>query len=157
MERVTRTTRLAAKAEPVWAFALTPEGINHELKPWLRMTVPSRLKDVSLEEISIDRPLGKSWVLFLGIIPFDYDDIQIAELGPGMRFLERSSMGSTRTWQHERSITDADDGCTVTDTLTFQLRKPLAVIPGSGRVARASVERIFRHRHRRLAKKWHTP
>ena len=154
MGTVTRTTRLAATGEDVWAFALTPEGINDELRPWLRMTVPSGLRGVGIDGIRVNEPLGKSWVLLLGIVPFDYDAIQIAELGPGHRFLERSTMASMRVWQHEREIADIEGGCSVTDTLTFELRKPLALIPGVARMSVAFVGRIFNHRHQRLARRW---
>ena len=37
------TTRLAAPAEQVWAAAVSEEGINHELGPWLRMTMPKAI------------------------------------------------------------------------------------------------------------------
>jgi hypothetical protein len=28
--------------------------------------------------------LGRSWLLLFGFIPFDYDDLGLAELGPGL-------------------------------------------------------------------------
>ena len=40
----------------------------------------------------------------------------------------------------------------VRDRLTFELRRPLAWIPGSHRFAAALVRRLFRHRHRRLGR-----
>jgi hypothetical protein len=131
----------------VWARATTVEGVNHELGPWLRMTVPGSARGLALDAVPLGRPVGRSWVLLLGVLPIDYDEVTLVERGPGPRFLERSPMGSMRFWQHERIVeARGERGCAVTDRLTFQPR-----VPGTGRLARAIVERLFRHRHRRLA------
>jgi hypothetical protein len=112
----------------------------------MRMTVPRHARGMSLEDVELGRPVGRSWVLFLGVLPFDYDDITLVERGPGRRFLERSPMGSMRTWEHERIVVPAGDSvCTVTDRLTFEPR----VRPAT-RLVRGIVERTFAHRHRRL-------
>jgi ligand-binding SRPBCC domain-containing protein len=146
MNTVQRTTEVPAPAEAVWGRVTSVEGVNHELGPWMRMTVPRAARGLTLEEVPLGERVGRSWVLLLGVIPFDYDDITLVERGPGMRFLERSPMGSMRLWQHERLVEARGDGaCAVTDRLTFAPR-----VPGAGRLVRAIVERIFRHRHRRL-------
>lgn len=44
MHSVLRTSELPLPAATVWARAMTPEGINYELAPWLRMTMPERLR-----------------------------------------------------------------------------------------------------------------
>jgi hypothetical protein len=69
---------------------ITPEGINDELGHWLKMTVPGGSFD--LNEVELGRPIGRSWVLLLGLIPVDYDDITLVELDQGRGFLERSRM-----------------------------------------------------------------
>jgi ligand-binding SRPBCC domain-containing protein len=151
---VTQTSSIAAPADLVWERATTPEGINDELRPWLRMTTPRGMRGVTFADVKVGEPLGRSWILLFGFLPVDYDDIGIAELGPGKRFLERSTMLSMRSWQHERSVEPAGDGaCQVTDTLTFEPRRPLAAI-GAERLAPAIVRFLFRHRHRRLAKRF---
>ena len=145
---VERTTELPAGADDVWARVTSIEGVNHELGPWMRMTVPRGAHDMSLEDVELNKPVGRSWVLALGVIPFDYDDITLVERGPGMRFLERSPMGSMRLWQHERVVEPrGDGGCAITDRLTFEPR-----IRALSRLVRGIIERTFRHRHRRLAK-----
>jgi hypothetical protein len=53
--------------------------------------------------------LVRSWLLLLGIIPFDYDDIGIVELEADHRLLERSSMLSMKFWEHERTITSSGE------------------------------------------------
>lgn len=149
---VEQVSHVAAPAGEVWARAITPEGINHELGPWLRMTMPPGLRGATIDDVRIGEPLGRSWLLLGRVLPVDYDDLCLAELEPGRRFLERSSMLSMRLWQHERIVEPAaEDACTVTDRLSFQLRRPLAWIPGADRIAAALVRRIFAHRHRRLA------
>jgi hypothetical protein len=89
-------------------------------------------------------------LLLFGLLPVDYDDLCLAELEPGRRFLERSEMLSMRLWQHERIVEPEGDGARVTDRLRFELRRVPAAIPGSARVAAWIVARFFAHRHRRL-------
>jgi ligand-binding SRPBCC domain-containing protein len=144
---VERTSRIAAPATDVWERATSIEGVNHELGPWMRMTVPRHLRDATLADLPIGIRVARSWVLFLGVIPFDYDDLTLLEVEPGRRFLERSPMGSMRFWQHERVVEpDGGAACRVTDRLTFEPK----LAASRGLVTRI-VERIFAHRHRRLA------
>ncbi len=147
MNTVQRTSEVPAPADAVWQRVTSVEGVNHELGPWMRMTVPRGARGIeSIEELPLGRPVGRSWVLLLKAIPFDYDDLTLVERGPGHRFLERSPMGSMRFWQHERFVeARGEDACAVTDRLTFAPR-----LPGTSRLVRGIVERIFRHRHRRL-------
>ena len=58
----------------------------------MRMTVPRRLRGKTIDDVEPGEGLGRSWLLLFGLIPFDYDDLGLAELGPGHRFLERSTM-----------------------------------------------------------------
>ena len=142
-----RTTLVAAPAERVWEQVTTIEGVNEELRPWLRMTVPRGARGMSLEDVELGRRAGRSWLLLGGVLPVDYDDVTLVERGPGMRFLERSPLGSMRSWQHERLVEPAGEGaCEVTDRLEFEPR-----LRAARRPARAIVERLFAHRHRRLA------
>lgn len=134
---------------------MTPEGINHELGPWIRMTMPRALRGKTIADVEPPAYPGRSWLLLGGVIPFDYDDIGIAELGPGHRFLEQSTMLSMRLWEHERIVEGLGEGaCDVADRVRFELRPPLTWIPGSARVARALIIRTFARRHRRMAAYW---
>ncbi|KAA0271724.1 MAG: hypothetical protein EDQ89_09790 [Acidobacteria bacterium] len=60
-------------------------------------------------------------------------------------------------WEHDRSVVAAGSGSLLRDRLRFELRRPLALLPGADRLARALVGAIFRHRHRRLAKLYGRP
>ena len=140
---------VAAPIESVWQRVVSPEGINHELRPWMTMSMPAGAKDLSIDTIEVGKPIGRSWIRLLGVLPVDYDDLTVAELVPGRSFREESTMLSARTWRHERTLTPAAHGGTyVHDRLTFAPR-----VPGRASAALHArvIETLFRHRHRRLA------
>lgn len=147
---VEQISQLAAPADVVWVRVTTPAGINDEFRPWMRMTVPSKWRDASLANIEPGTHIGRSWVLLLGVIPFDYDDLTIAEIEPN-RFLERSTTFSMRLWQHERTVASVLGGCELRDRLTFETRWW-----APARAASVIVSAIFRHRHRRLVRAFGT-
>lgn len=139
------SSELEAGAEAVWARAIDPAGINYELGPLMRMTVPRGLEDFGFDDPKPGR-IGRSWVLLFGLVPFDYDDITIVRVEPGRGFLERSSMFSQRLWEHERTLEPlGDDRCRVTDRVAWEPRLPL---PGA--LLRPLIHATFNHRHRRL-------
>jgi ligand-binding SRPBCC domain-containing protein len=144
------STLVPAPCDVVWSRITTPEGVNDELRPLIRMTVPRALNGATIADIEAGTHLGRSWLMLLGIVPFDYDDIHLAELTPGRGFFEDSQMFLLRPWQHRRTLDPDGDGCIVTDELTFRLRGLLARIPGLLPLVEAIVRRLFRHRHRRL-------
>jgi hypothetical protein len=140
-------------AAQVWARAVTEEGINAELAPILRMTMPPGLRGRTVDDVEVGVPLGRSWILLGGLLPVDYDDLCLAELEPGRRFLERSSTLAFRVWQHERVVEPEGAGsCRVTDALGIELRPAIAWIPGAELLAATIVGALFHHRHRRLVR-----
>jgi hypothetical protein len=139
------SSELAADADAVWARAIDPAGINYELRPLLRMTIPAGAADFGLDDPEPGH-IGRSWLLLFGFLPFDYDDITVVRVEPGRGFLERSSMLSQRLWEHERTLEPlGEDRCRVTDHLAWEPRLPL---PGAW--LRPLIGFVFRHRHRRL-------
>ncbi len=134
------------RAEPaaVWERATSPEGINAELGPVLRMTVPRGVESLDLRTLEPGR-LGRSWVLLFGLIPFDYDDISLVRIEPERGFLERSRMLSQRLWEHERTFEKDGEGTVIEDRLAWEPRVPLP-----GRLLRPLIAAFFRHRHRQL-------
>ena len=156
MESIERSSSLPISAERAWARVVTEQGINDELAPWLRMTMPKRLRgrtidDVAAEVLAGDGELGRSWILLFGVLPVDYDDLRIVELEPGRSFDERSQTLAFRVWLHRRTIEPSGpDGCRVTDRLGFELRALPARIPGAAHLSSAIVGALFTHRHRRL-------
>jgi len=139
------SSELEAGAEAVWARAIDPAGINDELRPLMRMTVPKGAEDFGLDDAEPGH-IGRSWIFFLGFLPLDYDDLDIVRVEPGRSFLERSSMLSMRLWEHERTIEPLGESrCRVTDRLAWEPRLPL---PGT--LLRPLIRFVFNHRHKRL-------
>jgi hypothetical protein len=139
------SSRVAAEPDAVWERIMSAAGINDELGPMLRMTVPRRLDSLDLHTVEPGR-LGRSWVLLFGLIPIDYDDLGLERIDPGRGFLERSRMLSQRFWEHERTIEPAaGGGCTIGDRVAWEPRLPLP-----GRLLHPLFSAVFRHRHRRL-------
>ncbi|HVU74867.1 MAG TPA: hypothetical protein VHE83_18030 [Mycobacteriales bacterium] len=134
----------------VWSRIGTPDGINDELSPLLKMTVPRHMRGRTLDDVPVGRSLGRSWLLFLRVIPFDYDRLMLAERDPGARFLETSTMATARAWRHERSLTDHPTGTIVHDKVAFDLRAPLRWVPGYAAIYAFVLRRIFAHRHHRI-------
>ena len=89
---------------------MTEEGINDELAPILRMTMPPGLRGKTVDTVEVGAELGRSWILLGGLVPVDYDDLKLVELEPGRRFLERSRTLTFAVWQHERTIEPEGDG-----------------------------------------------
>jgi ligand-binding SRPBCC domain-containing protein len=152
MTKFVRVSKIDAPCDKIWERAVTPEGINHELFPFMRMTVPHSMKGKRIHQVPLGAKLGRSWFLLFGFLPFDYDDITIAELDHGHRFLERSSMSSIDRWEHERTVTQKEDGCEVIDRISFRLKKPFSAVPLLERGIARMLQMLFAHRHRRLAK-----
>jgi hypothetical protein len=141
---------LPVSAAEVWRRVTTPEGINDELFPWLRMTIPIELRGKAIDQLPTGHYLGRSWILALGIFPVDFDDITLAEVGPNYSFKEMSRMLGIRMWVHERTIRDISGGSEVHDRLTFELRRPGAWIPGWRHATMGMLKLLFRRRHARL-------
>jgi hypothetical protein len=135
---------LRADLAAVWERATSADGINDELGPVLRMTVPRGVESLDLSALKPGR-LGRSWILLFGVVPFDYDDIGLARIEAERGFLERSTMLSQRLWEHERTLEADGDGTVIEDRLAWEPRLPLP-----GRLLRPLITAVFRHRHRQL-------
>lgn len=138
------SSELSAEPGVVWRHAVSPAGVNREFHPFLRMTFPAGLGDITAGW-QPGRRLFRSWLLLAGILPVEYDDIRLKEVEPGRRFLERSTMLLQRVWEHERVIEPVGAGCRVTDRVCFMPR-----VPGTGLLLAPVFRAVFRWRHRRL-------
>jgi ligand-binding SRPBCC domain-containing protein len=143
------TTRLRATPQQIWRHARTMEGVNEELWPFVRMTVPAHALGRTLEDVALGEPAFTSTMLALQVVPFDRHRLTLVRVERDRGFLERSTSLAQRSWEHERTI--AEDG-TVTDRVTFATR-----LPGGERIARPVVRALFRHRHRRLSARFGRP
>ena len=123
----------------------TAEGVNDELWPVVRMTVPGG-SDLVI------RPgaLGRSWILLFGVLPIDYDDLFLSSVSAGAGFRERSTIGSCSEWHHDRSLLSLPGGgCRVVDSVGFTPRVALF-----GGLMAFLFEATFRWRHRRLRRRF---
>jgi hypothetical protein len=145
---IERSVVVPAPADRIWERVTTPEGINHEMLPWMTMTMPRAARELTIDTLPLDTVLGRAWMRLFGILPFDYDALSIVDLKPGRAFHERSTMASMRHWEHERTLEPLGDGSStrVTDRLTLEPR--IGVLAG---VLARVVSAFFGHRHRRLA------
>lgn len=152
--RIEQRSHLAATAAEVAALALTPEGVNAELLPLVRMTFPPSMRSLPITEAPTGTVVGHCWMLAGGVLPFDRHALGFASTasptGEGHGFIETSSSWMQRSWRHERTIVDRPGGgCTVHDLVVAEPR-----VPGAGVVVGPIVRAVFRHRHRRLVRRW---
>jgi ligand-binding SRPBCC domain-containing protein len=141
-------SRLAAPADAVWAHATSMRGVNSELFPLVRMTHPRGLDSLADREVPLGARVFRSWILFAGILPIDFDDLTFVELEPG-RFLERSPMLSQREWEHERRVEPSGGGCEISDRVRSVPR-----ISALAPLFRAVFLLAFRLRHRNLRRRF---
>ena len=144
-EELSFGSRLARPASEVWNVVGTMRGVNAELGPWLRMTVPAEADKLRLEDAPVGKALFASWVLFLGV-PIDRHYLELERIDPGRGFKEKSTSWSEARWIHERTVVPTGrDACVVTDRLEMTPRLR-AMTPLLVRV----VTTVFKQRHRRL-------
>jgi ligand-binding SRPBCC domain-containing protein len=141
---ITVTSRVPADAHRVWAHARTMAGVNAELAPFVRMTVPRHLRGLTVDDAPLGEVAFRSLLLALGIVPFDRHDLRLTAVVPGRCFQERSTSLLQRRWDHDRTLTPDGADTIVTDHVTFAPRI------GAARLARPLVKALFEHRHRRL-------
>jgi ligand-binding SRPBCC domain-containing protein len=150
MRTVEQESIVAAPPDVVWARVSTFQGVNDELLPLMRMTAPAHVRALDPSQVVLGERIFRSWVLLFGVIPIDYDDLTLIALEPGSGFHERSRMLSMRVWEHKRTLEPTGDAATrVSDRLSFEPR-----LPGSGPLLERFIRATFRHRHRRLRRRF---
>lgn len=124
-------------------------GVNAELMPLLRMTAPAQWRDKSLFCWPTQQPLFNSWILLFGILPIDLHSFCLESVEEGSGFQEHSSSWLNRAWRHQRRIEQTESGCRVTDWVEYSSRIPLL-----DKILRPVYRMVFRHRHRRLRRRY---
>ena len=136
---------LAAPAEALWAHATSPAGVNRELFPLARMTFPRSTKRLAFDSEHQGQRLFRSWILLLGVLPVDYDDLTLQQVTPGVEFVEVSPMLSQREWRHQRALVPVAGGTRLIDTVRFVPR-----VAALGRPYQVVFAQTFALRHRNL-------
>ena len=67
------------------------------------MTYPVEAATLNLEYAPLGETAFHSWLLLLGVTPFDRHRLVLVEVEPGRRFLERSSSWLQRERRRHRS------------------------------------------------------
>lgn len=142
-----KTSVVNAPSDKVWAFVTSQEGINHEMGPYMKMTMPKAFRGKSIADVDPGTHVGKSFLLLFGLVPFGFDDITVAQIEPGRMFREESAMTGMRTWIHHRTLEPKGDTTVVTDAVTLAPHLP---VPGLARLLGSVLSAFFAHRHRRL-------
>jgi len=83
------SSTLAASPEALWVHATSAAGINYELRPFLRMTLPRGLEGFDARDVQLGTPLFRSMILLFGFLPIDAQHVTLVEFVPGRRFVER--------------------------------------------------------------------
>ena len=138
---------LRSPVERVWEGIMSGAGINDEMRPLITMSMPDPACRLDALAFQPGVPLFRSQLRLFGIVPVGVSHLTLLSLSPMTGFIERSPMTGMRQWRHERHLAPAPGGCTLLDTLEFEPR----CFPG---VARALVSLLFRHRHRRLCRRY---
>ena len=137
-------SHLRLRQDEAWEHAISPRGVNAEFWPILRMTFPVSVIDIS-EGWQPGRRLFRSWILLFYLLPIEYDDVALAEVDDGRRFLEQSEMLTQKSWQHERELFETSSGVRIVDRITF-ISRIAALEPIQLVVFRLA----FKYRHFRL-------
>ncbi|MCD4502426.1 hypothetical protein [Chromobacterium vaccinii] len=141
----TLRSRLPRPPEAVWADAVSRRGINDEFFPWLRMRLPPGDLPARLDQPA---RIGRCWMLLLGCLPVECDELTLLRLEPGA-FDERSSMLGQRVWWHRRRVRAAAGGCEVVDRVAF-LPRCRWMLP----ICRLLFRLVFAWRHYRLRRRY---
>ena len=108
------------------------------------MTFPAGALD-DLSGARLGSPLFRSWLLLLGVLPFDRHVFVLGAVGE-RHFVETSHSVLQKLWRHERFVTPyGSGGCVVHDKVVVEPRLGL-LRPFAVKMAAA----VFRHRHKKL-------
>jgi ligand-binding SRPBCC domain-containing protein len=144
------SSQLNASTDAVWASISTMPGVNYELLPLVRMTYPRAAAEAALEAAPLGSCAFASYLLLLGVLPFDRHALTLIRVDRGQGFVEDSTSLLQRRWRHERRIAPRPEGgCVLTDEILFVPRVGFAAP-----LVRRIVAAVFRHRHRRLLRRF---
>lgn len=128
---------------------ITMAGVNAELFPLVRMTVPEALSTQSIFEWPVQETLFSSWILLFGFLPIDRHAFYLEAVDPDSGFSERSSSWVNTYWCHRRDVAPSATGCRVTDTLEYQSRIPFIDV-----LFKPAYRLVFWCRHQHLRRRY---
>ncbi len=141
-------SQLATDATTLWQHASSMAGVNYELMPLVRMTHPADRAALPQEKIP-EGVLFQSWLLLFGVLPFDRHALRLTDVRPLQGFDEDSTSWLQARWIHKRRVREHLGGVIVVDELQITPRLRIAAP-----MVAVMVALIFRHRHRRLRRRF---
>ena len=141
------SSSLPVTQQALWRDVTSMEGINDEMRPWLTMGAPHGVRGLQDVMMTPGQPLFRSRLKLFGVLPAGYSELTLLSLTPQGGFVEASPMTGMRRWRHERRLAVTGQGCTLHDSLAFEPQ-------WFSRSTRALVVFFFRHRHRRLRRRY---
>ena len=145
----TTTSIVELESIQLWKALTNMQGVNYELAPFVKMTVPIAYQDFTIADAPIGEQLFKSVILLFQLIPVDIHYFKLEKVIPNERFEEDSTSLMHYFWKHTRILTAVDEGTEVKDIIQFRPRIPLI-----GFVLQPIYQFIFKNRHQRLRKKY---
>lgn len=127
---------------------LCMSGVNYELSPILKMSVPEKWATTSISDWPINEELFSSKVLFFGFIPIDLHSFTFLFVNTS-GFKESSKTLINSVWSHERTISNNGSGAIVSDVIYFKSKLGFL-----GYLFKPVSQAIFAHRHKRLILKY---
>lgn len=148
MVKFTKSVKLNVDRNTFIKNQLSFMGVNYELNPIVHMAAPNEWKNRLLTEAPVNKKLFSSIILLFRLIPVDVHNIHfklILENG----FKESSNSITMKEWNHNRNINNLELGCILTDEISYSTRIPFLDV-----IIKPLYSYVFRHRHRRLIKKY---
>ena len=127
---------------------LSMDGVNAELWPYLKMTTPKDFCANPIDQWPINKNIFTSKVLLLGVLVFDIHQFKFKSVSK-MGFNESSQSLLNSVWCHDRSLKKHDSHTIVRDVVHYQCRFNLL-----GWLLKPVYKMLFKHRHKRLIKKY---
>lgn len=150
--RIEMETILPVPAETLWRDIMSMKGVNDELFPLARMTFPGPDDDYSLGDAPVREVLFMSVILGLTILPIDFHYLRFDRILDGRGFEENSTSLAHRFWRHTRTLEPAGAETRLRDVVWFRPR-----VFAKGYLLQPVYAFVFRHRHRRLQRRYGTP
>ncbi len=137
-------SELDAEPDQIKADIFSMQGVNYELLPLVKMTVPRAWRKAPVNDWPRNVRIFTSVILLFGLLPADLHVFRLKDAWDN-GFEEESKSLMNRKWNHRRTIERQGAGCVITDKVEFLPR--LGIM---GVVTKPIYAAVFRHRHGRL-------
>ena len=145
----TTTSTLNLPRTQLWQEVTNMQGVNYELAPFVKMTLPKEYEQFTIQDAPVGEKLFTSIILFFKFIPVDIHHFRLDQVVTNERFEENSTSLMHQFWRHTRILRRIENGTEITDVIQFLPRLPLI-----GYLLQPVYQFVFRNRHQRLRNKF---